>query len=57
MTAAQPVSHEVVHVTGDPTPLGKQRLLGDLAAGGVELRSQLPMAREGAAESRWPARS
>ncbi len=47
---SQPMSHEVVHVTGDPTPLAHQRLLGELAPGGVELGCQLPLANEGAAK-------
>jgi hypothetical protein len=41
---SQPVSHEVVDVARDPTPLSQQRLLGELSAGSVKLGCQFPLA-------------
>jgi hypothetical protein len=46
----QSVSHEVVHVTRDPTPLGMQRLLVELTLRGRELRRQLRLAGEAEAD-------
>lgn len=39
---SEPVSHEVMDVAGDPTPLRQHRLLGQLAPRGVELGCQFP---------------
>ena len=44
------MSHEVVYVPGDPTALGQQRLLGELAPRGVELRGQLRLAHKNATQ-------
>jgi hypothetical protein len=46
----QPVTHEVVDVAGDPAPLHQQRLLRELAAGGLQLGDQLTLAASRAAE-------
>ena len=46
----QPVAHEVVDVAGDPAPLDQQRLLGELAPGGLELGDELALACGRAAE-------
>ena len=40
----QPVPDEIVDVAGDPAPLGKQRLLGELVSGRIQLRYQLALA-------------
>ena len=42
--------HEVVDVAGDPAPLDQQRLLRELAPGGLELGDELGLARGRAAE-------
>ena len=47
---SEPVPHEVVDVTRDPTPLGEQRLPGQLAPRGVELGRELRVVREGSAD-------
>ena len=39
----EPVADEVVHVAGDPAPLGQHGLLRQLAAGGAELCGELPL--------------
>jgi hypothetical protein len=46
----QTVSDEVVDVTSDATPLGQQRLPGELAPGGLQLGRQLSLANEDTAE-------
>ena len=45
----EPVPHKVVDVTRDLTPLGEQRLLGELAPCRYELLRQLTVTRQGAA--------
>ena len=45
----EPVPHKVVDVTRDLTPLGEQRLLGELAPCRYELLRKLTVTRQGAA--------
>jgi hypothetical protein len=47
---SEAVTDEVVHVTGDPTTLGVERLLGQLASGAFELEDESFLASDSAAD-------